>query len=211
MKPAEELIASADALILDFDGPVASLMPPPKNAEAAAAARKPLTGLDLPAEVLDSIDHLTVLRWTLQHAPSRLRAVEEACTRAEVDCAAVARPSPEAGWLRTTAIARELPTAIVSNNSEEAVTAFMSRAGWPVDVYACRTADNVRLMKPSPFLVQVAVEVLGADAARCVFVGDSVSDMQAGTAAGVQVVGIAKDSRRGEELTAGGALALILR
>ena len=66
-------------------------------------------------------------------------------------------------------------------------------------------------LKPDPYLVQIAVERLGVDAGRCVFVGDSVTDVEAGRAAGVRVIGLAKTRQRGRELLDEGAVALIER
>ena len=39
MTTAYELIANCSALLLDFDGPMAALMPPPLNAQAAERVR----------------------------------------------------------------------------------------------------------------------------------------------------------------------------
>ena len=66
-------------------------------------------------------------------------------------------------------------------------------------------------MKPDPYLVVEATRLLGMAAAECVLVGDSVSDVQAGRAAGVPVIGLAKTPSRRAELDAAGASALLTR
>jgi HAD superfamily hydrolase (TIGR01509 family) len=213
MTSAEELIENAEALLLDFDGPVTALMPPPLNAEAADRARSELEGVRLPDDVGSTTDHLAVLRWTVEHADGRLPDVERACTEAEIACAHVSEPSPEIGGLLATASRLHIPVAIVSNNSEQAVHAFVGRFEWTrtVEPLLGRTLASASLMKPHPHLLKVAVQVLGVPASRCVFIGDAVSDVEAGLAIGVPVIGLAKTPVRGNALRAAGAQALIVR
>ena len=213
MKTAEELIASAKALLLDFDGPVTALMPPPLNAEAADAARAPLKGLSLPSDVQESTDHLAVLRWTFKNAPSRMGDVERACTSTEVECARSSQPSPEIKWLLEQAKQRPIPLAIVSNNSEEAVRTFLDRYAWSgcFTAYACRTPETSGLLKPHPFLVTAATRLLEIAPRDCVFVGDSTSDIHAGHAAGVAVIGLAKSPGPQSQLNLAEADAIVVR
>jgi HAD superfamily hydrolase (TIGR01509 family) len=213
MTTAAELIANAKALLLDFDGPVTALMPPPLNAQAAAQAREALAGVDLPSEIRATTDHLAVLRFTVEHVPDRLSVVEHACTQAEVSCSEWSEPSPEIRGLLAGAGERAIPVAIVSNNSEEAVRTFLDRFEWARDVrtLACRTPGTVSRMKPDPYPVLTALRHVGADPKQCVFVGDSVSDVEAGHAAGVPVIGLAKTAMRGEELANAGAEAILER
>jgi phosphoglycolate phosphatase len=63
-------------------------------------------------------------------------------------------------------------------------------------------------MKPSPTLVNRAVDALGGPPDRCVFVGDSVSDIQVSKATCVRSLGYAKSRGRGDELAAEGADAI---
>lgn len=213
MTNAEELIASAKALLLDFDGPVTALMPPPLNAEAAERARAALEGIELPVAIATATDHLAVLRYTAEHYPARLTAVEQSCTEAEVACARRCDPSPEIAGLLTTAEQQRMPVAIVSNNSTAAVRVFLGRFDWTdrIATLSCRTPSRVSRMKPDPFLVAEALCHLGAAPHHSVLVGDSVSDVQAGQAAGVLVIGLAKTAERGFELAHAGAVAIIWR
>jgi HAD superfamily hydrolase (TIGR01509 family) len=52
------------------------------------------------------------------------------------------------------------------------------------------TADDVRVSKPAPDTVRVAVERLGLVADRCIYVGDTPFDALAATAAGVRAYGV---------------------
>lgn len=213
MTSAELLIAKAEGLLLDFDGPVTALMPPPLNAAAADRARALLGGVELPAEVERTTDHLAVLRWTAAHRVGRLADVERACTEFEVDCARASAPSPEIRELLEGARGRQVPVAIVSNNSEQAIRTFLDRCDWAawIGPSVGRTLKTARLMKPNPFYVNAAVRMIGIDRSRCVFIGDSVSDVSAGQAAGVPVIGLAKTPQRGADLEAAGVSALMRR
>jgi hypothetical protein len=75
---------------------------------------------------------------------------------------------------------------IVSNNSGAAIRAFLGMHGMDQDVALVEGRDNfdLDLMKPSPCLVRAAVGRLDTVGARCVFVGDSASDVLAGDARG---------------------------
>ena len=188
-------------------------MPAPLNAQAADQARSRLRGIDLPKDIRTATDHLAILRFTLEHAPDRLWAVEAACTQAEVLCAEKSEPSPEIRGLLEGAGSRGQPGALVSNNAERAVRRFFDVRGWAdsVAIYACRTSDNCQLLKPNPYLVVAATRLLRRSPGDCVFIGDSVSDVEAGHGAGVPVVGLAKTRRRGDALRAAGANALRVR
>jgi phosphoglycolate phosphatase len=213
MTDAAEIIASAGALLLDFDGPITALMPAPLNAEAADRARAALQQFPLPDGIRTTTDHLAVLRYVAEYLPAELDRVEEVCADAEVDCARRSQPSPEIRGMLDYAHRQAVPLAIVSNNSQSAVGEFLQRFRWtaPIDVLACRTAATVLKLKPDPYLVRTAVEQLGVDAGRCVFIGDSATDVEAGLAAGVRVIGLAKTPQRGQELLAAGVVALIER
>lgn len=211
MIPASELLDEAGALFLDFDGPLAFLMPSPVNADAAAEARAALGGERVPAWIADSTDHLAVLRFTLDRYPQRLHDVEAACTRAEVRAAESCEPSPHAQQFFDLAAARALPVAIVSNNSADAVRTFLGRFGWDeqVDAYACRTAADVDELKPSPYLVKKAAFALRINPARAVFVGDSITDVTAGRLADAPVLALVKPGRRVTEFVEAGATAVV--
>ena len=86
---AVELFAAADAVLLDFDGPVTPLIPAPANLEVANAARAPLLarGVALGAHIGTTSDHLAVLRWAAINLPEALPEVEASCDDAETAAA----------------------------------------------------------------------------------------------------------------------------
>lgn len=212
MTSAIDLLSGAQAFLLDFDGPIAALMPSPVNELAAREARRLLMGVDLPLEIESTSDHLAVLRWARLNADDAISlAVEAACTEVEIDAAGKCDPSPTGARLFELASELGIPIAVVSNNSTLSVHAFLDRVGWlnQVDVLACRTPETVDLIKPSPHLLRIAADALRLPIEETVFVGDSVSDVVASEAAGCPVLGLAKDSRRREELLDAGAAVVV--
>lgn len=212
MTTAPELLSRATALLLDFDGPVAALMPPPANAHAADRARAALGGSAIPESLLATTDHLAVLRWALDEVPGKALDVERACADAELEAAQVCKASVHAGDLIAFAGERQVPLAMVSNNADAAVRAFMTRHGWQsrVEAYACRTPETMDWLKPKPNLLQLAADVLRIDVSDAVFIGDAVTDVIAGKAAGCRIVGIAKSARRFGELEDAGADSVVM-
>jgi phosphoglycolate phosphatase len=203
-----QLLDGASAMLLDFDGPLAALMPPPVNAQAAAAARAILEGVELPTDVASTTDHLAVLRWALEHLPAPLMLkVEAACARLEVEAAARCEESVNCHALLHFARRADLPVAVVSNNATPAVREFLRRTGWLpyVAVVSARTPDTVEWLKPRPDLLLVAADALRTDIGSTVFFGDSVSDVVAAKRAGCRVVGLYKGPQRMRELEAAGA------
>lgn len=211
MTTAADLLRSAEAFLLDFDGPVADLMPPPVNAEAAGRAREALDVDALPQRVATTDDHLAVLRFAAEKHPQLLVTVERACAQVETEAARSAQPSVHAADLLAFAAQRGVPVALVSNNAEDAVRQFFAVQRWTgrVAAFSCRTAENVTSMKPDPSMLLVACENLGIDPARAVFVGDSVSDVLAGKACGMPVIGLAKHDQRAADLREAGAMAVV--
>lgn len=173
----------------------------------------PLNGLDLPADIEATSDHLAALGFAASHHPDPTLEVENACTTAEVQCASTCVRSPEAGYLVTLGIDQEIPLAVVSNNSTSAVRVFLERFGWPSSfaTLSCREPGQERNLKPDPYLINRALTDLGVRPDQAAFVGDSESDVQGGLAAGVAVIGLGKTSERAAELKQAGADAVMHR
>lgn len=210
-REVQALLEGASALLLDFDGPLAALMPLPANTNAADAARAVLEGIELPGGIASTTDHLAVLRWSLEHLPEHLTLeVEVACTNAELAAAGDCQESPNCAALLQYAERAGLPVAVVSNNAATAVEAFLKRMGRlaQVDAISARTPSTVEWLKPRPELLIVAADALRIDISTAVFFGDAVSDVVAAKRAGCAVVGMYKGAQRRDELQAAGAEAL---
>lgn len=77
------------------------------------------------------------------------------------------------------------------------------------DVYSAMTSgDDVDTAKPQPDIVNIALERAGVDAARAVFVGDAVWDIEACQRAGLTSIGVLSGGVSRGELTEAGARAV---
>jgi hypothetical protein len=112
-----ELVRSAHAVLLDFDGPITPLMPAPANMHAADIGRTALAAHQLdPDEIRWTSDHLAVIRWAGSHAPSALPDVEAACNAAEAEAARTCVPTPGTHDMLVALHAVDIPVVIVTNN-----------------------------------------------------------------------------------------------
>lgn len=207
-----QLFASATAVVLDFDGPVTTLMPSPVDVEAADAARAALRAHGIVADpgVLITNDHLTVLRWTAANAPAALALVEATCDDAETAAALTARPTYGAHALLTGCYRQGKPVVIVSKNAAVAVRAYLDR--WHLRPYVRAVVGRPKhrpdLMTLDAYTLRDVLWFAGAEPSHAVFVGDSAIDVEVARAAGVPCIGYAKTPARGEELRTAGADAV---
>lgn len=186
------------AFLIDFDGPVCSVFDgyPPAEAAHELACLLPEPPDD------PGTDPLEVLR----NAPcAQVEQLDTALTRIELRAIETAAPNPE--FHQLIRVVGDRPWAIVSNNSTDAVHAYLRRE---LPQYAHvpalgRPPARVDLMKPNPHLVCEALKALSVTARRSVLIGDSVTDVQAGKDAGVYVIGYANKPGKAERLAAAGA------
>jgi HAD superfamily hydrolase (TIGR01509 family) len=98
--------------------------------------------------------------------------------------------------------------AVVSNNAQEAVEAYLAIHGltdW-VDAVAGRPFAKPDRMKPDTYLVRQAIRALGARAATCLMIGDSTADMLSAQAAGIRRIGYANKPGKSERLAEADAI-----
>jgi phosphoglycolate phosphatase len=209
---AAQLVNEASAVLLDFDGPVTPLMPAPANMHAADVARQALAahGIEPPADIAATSDHLAVIRWAGTHAASALADVENACTAAEIDSARTCTPTPGAHELLAALHAAGTPVVIVSNNAADPIRVYLERHGLTAYVRGVVGRPHLRpeLMKPDPHTVHAALSLAKTAAQAAVLIGDSVSDIEVARATDVRSIGYAKTQQRGTELLEAGADAL---
>lgn len=209
---APQLVASAKAILLDFDGPVTALMPAPLNAAAADRARQPLlqAAITLPTDVAATTDHLTVLRFAATAGPDLLAQVEEECLASEVAAARISAPTDGASDFLARCRSSDKPVVIVSNNAAEAIDVYLGRfhiRGMVRGVVG-RQPQRPDLMKPHPSLLKAAVELTGYSKQHCLMIGDSVTDVEAARTEGISALGFGKTPRRHNELLSAGACAV---
>lgn len=207
------VIASTHSILLDFDGPVTPLFPGRDGAELANTARRVLTlaGINLPRPYAATTDHLAVLRYGARIASRDvLNELEAACLHGEVDAAMRTEPTP--GAHRTLEAAQDAgrPVVIVSNNAGAAVDAYLkrNRLGSLVRSIVGREPGRPDLMKPNVEPINRALLALQVGPESCVFIGDSVTDVEVSRRTRIRSIGYAKTSERGDELVAAGADAI---
>lgn len=209
MTSARQLIAAAPTVIVDFDGPITPLMPPPLNFETASAARRALHArTPLPKPLQATADHLEVLRFAASQGASRMSTVEAMCTSMEVEAASICSPTPHALELLTWLADARKSVAIATNNAPDAVHVFLERFGLKPTVAAIigRVPKRPDLMKPAPHLLHQALSAVHGQPDHAVFVGDSPSDITAGRAAGVRTIGFANKPGKRSRLANSDAL-----
>nr|WP_238351482.1 HAD hydrolase-like protein [Kribbella shirazensis] len=106
---------------------------------------------------------------------------------------------------------RSSPVAIVSNNCEACVRAYLDHTGLSSQIQHIEARDpaHVDRMKPSPYLLEQAAAVLRVDPRNTLLIGDQVSDVKAAIAAGAGSIGYANKPGKADDLEAAGADAVI--
>jgi HAD superfamily hydrolase (TIGR01509 family) len=196
-------------LLLDFDGPICSVF---SGISSKTATKRLIVSLDsdVPSEITGSNDPFNVLAFAATLGPTVTDAAEQYFTKIELDAVSCARPTPGAHDVIRAADERGR-IAIVSNNSQAAVSAYLDAHGLTehvAGIYA-RTDADLSHLKPHPYLLHAAMRGLHTTPDECIFVGDSVTDITAGHAASVPVIAFANKPGKADRLAAQKPAAII--
>jgi HAD superfamily hydrolase (TIGR01549 family) len=85
---------------------------------------------------------------------------------------------------------------------------FVEAIGGDEPVHGIVSSEDVEQSKPSPEIVEKAVEAAGVPAERCVMIGDTVYDIRAARGAGVRGIGVLCGGIGDSELREAGAVAV---
>lgn len=189
-----DLFAGRSVLLLDFDGPVCSVFAGLSNREAAETLVQELNS-PVPEGIANTNDPFDVLHYAASLGRATGERIERRFAGIEVEAVRSARPTPYFDRFMWAVGEFNYEVCVVSNNSSEAVGAYIA-AHDEVPNYLQhgifgRTATNVALLKPNPHLLTQAMEFVQATPDECVFIGDSVSDIQAARAASVPIIALA--------------------
>jgi HAD superfamily hydrolase (TIGR01662 family) len=180
-------------LLLDFDGPISAVFSDLTDSAAVAELAAELPS-PLPAELASAHDPFAVLQYAATtYDNSTTASLERRFTEFELAAVRTADPTPDADEVIRSAATNSMTVAVVSNNSVAAIDAYLTQhelRPFVTGIFG-RTASNITKLKPSPFLLREAVNHLAVQPSRCVFVGDSITDLQAAHAAHIAVVAFA--------------------
>jgi phosphoglycolate phosphatase-like HAD superfamily hydrolase len=201
------LLAPIRHVMLDFDGPICNLFAGRPAAEIADRLRA-LVAAEMPisAEQADETDPLAFAR-SAPSLPFELGAHVTAALRVE-ELAAAETAALTSGILDLfdACEASDRVISVVSNNIAEAVNRFLDHHDLAKRVaFVAGRPDDPTLMKPHHYMLQKAMRAVGQDPNQTVFVGDSITDMQAASAAGVLSIGYANKPGKHESLSGASA------
>jgi phosphoglycolate phosphatase len=113
-----------------------------------------------------------------------------------------AKPTTGSADLVITAARTGRSVIIVSNNSGAAIAAYLAdhQLTRYIRAIVARDDQDPDQMKPDPYRVRAAVDMLGADNSECTLVGDTTANVFAGLLAGVTVIGYANKLGKAQAL-----------
>ena len=175
-----QLIAESEGLLLDFDGPVCDVY---AGSDPARIAREVAVAFNLD---IDTDDPLDLIIHALEN-DGPVDAIHQALTETEIEAVQSATETPGIRQLIETYPG---PIAVVSNNADEAIDAWLTEAGLRVRIDVIVGRDP-RHMKPDPLSLAAASKAIHRVLAHCVFVGDSLTDAEAAERAGTSIIALA--------------------
>lgn len=179
-------------VFLDFDGPVCKIFGELSATDVAQQLWRRLdaTG-DVPA--VAQSDPVALLRVAAEDDRIDLAESEQHLCDLETVAAATAPITAGVGDALDAFARHGQTVTIVSNNSSQAVRAFLTTHALDkyVTAVCSREQPDPNLLKPSPFLLQLAMDKLNATSEECVMIGDSTTDLQAAQAAGIDAIAYA--------------------
>jgi HAD superfamily hydrolase (TIGR01549 family) len=140
------------------------------------------------------------LRAAAAISPGLAHLVDEALRAAELAAIATAPLTPYAQEVIDTARAAGRTVAIVSNNSAASIETFLATHNIGVDHIAGRTSADPRQLKPSPKLLDDTLDRLHTSREHAALVGDSTTDMQVASRAGIAAIGYANRPHKTQTL-----------
>ncbi|MEY9213900.1 HAD family hydrolase [Thermobifida halotolerans] len=189
------LLRRTRVVLLDFDGPVCdvfSAYPAPRVA-ADLCDHLDTHAIPVPSELRNLDDPLALLRRLHRRAPEHHPTAEAFLAGAEIRAASCATPTPGAVEVLTACARQARPVAVVSNNSPEAIRAFLTKHGLEKLVTGVFGRDKTTpdRLKPDPHLLVLAATALDTPHRECLMVGDSTTDIQAAHALDMSALGYA--------------------
>ena len=209
----DQIIRRTRCLLLDFDGPICDIFAGHPATAVAEQLRTLITsqGIQLPADITHTTDPIEIFAYSATISPDLAAKVEAEMADQEVAAVPTARPAPYVHEVVTSARESGRTVAVVSNNSERAVRAYLDQHGLDdrIDFVSARTSPDPALLKPDPHLLHQALTELAASPGECVLVGDQPTDMQAARTTGIDSIGYANKPGKTDRLAHAGATTVV--
>lgn len=180
-------------VMLDFDGPLCHVFAGRPARAVAERLRTYVASVQtVPQELTTETDPLGFVRSNGFASPVIAAEVAARLNVEEIAAASVAEPTPGALETLEACVRSGLVVTVVSNNSPDAVKCYLVKHNLArfVSFVSARPADP-GLMKPHPFPLLRAGELVGVPMTSSLLVGDSDTDIIAAREAGAAVVGYA--------------------
>ncbi|WP_405480166.1 HAD family hydrolase [Streptomyces sp. NBC_00009] len=217
------LLATARAVLFDFDGPICGLFARNPTAPAAKEIQELVRAGwgELPPSVGTSQDSHGILRALRQdmfpeEAPvgrrlATLKQAEDVVTQHEWRAVQDADLEPHIKELLSHLAHFGTRMAVVSNNAEAPIRKYLCGKGLLpyFDAVIGRDEGELRKMKPNPYGVLRALRSLETAPERCLLVGDQLSDLEAAHAASVPFLGSTRRPQRRAKMRELGAEAVV--
>ncbi|MEU9189648.1 HAD family hydrolase [Streptomyces sp. NPDC048484] len=203
-----ELTRRARCVLFDFDGPVCRLFAGHSAKVIATEQEEWLAARGLTRVLPEGERRSHDPHWVLSEVAGRHRGsdlvveLEEWLTRQELRAVVRAMPTAYADPLVQTWGALGVRLAIVTNNSDRAVRAYLESRRlmgyFAPNIYG-RTRD-LSLLKPHPYTLNRALSAFGAAPDTALMIGDTPSDHAAALSAGVPFLGYARNPEEAQKL-----------
>ncbi|MFI9779847.1 SAV_2336 N-terminal domain-related protein [Streptomyces sp. NPDC051956] len=212
-----DTLATAEAFLLGFDGPLLQLYAGARAARDAAReltalaaelrdpeealAGDPLGAVASPMEVY--IHPLDVLRTFARHR--RLaQPLRERLDAIELRALRTARPTRDADLLIRTLNSTGRPVSVVSDVSPHVVSAHLQNRALAVRAGVHGRSDDPRLLMPNPDALHRALHQPGSPTPHGVLIGSSPAELTAARTIGLPFIGYAPNRRTATRLTDAG-------
>ncbi|MFB7762619.1 HAD family hydrolase [Streptomyces xiamenensis] len=198
-------------VLADFDGPFCAVFAglPADEVADRLVERLSAAGHEVHGSWREERDPFTLLHRVSQEAPELVVDADAILVALETEAAELARPNVDMAPMLDACVRTGRSVIVVSNNAGPAIDAYLNKHGLAarVDRVIGRATGDPSSMKPSPRLL---LEAMGAAApAACVFIGDSVRDVEAGHAAEVPTIGYANKPGKDKKLADAGAAVVV--
>ncbi|MFE0688996.1 HAD family hydrolase [Streptomyces xiamenensis] len=213
-EPMRQLVAAlpgVKCVLADFDGPFCAVFAglPADQVAVRLVERLSASGHKVHEGWRAESDPFTLLHRIDREAPELVAAADAILVELETEAARRARPNADMAPMLDACAESGRSVIVVSNNAGPAIDAYLEQQGLAdrVDRVVGRAASDPSSMKPSPRLL---LDAMGTtDPATCVFIGDSVRDVEAGHAAGVPTIGYANKPGKDKKLSDAAAVVVV--